>query len=110
MSIIGKINDKVLLDDCVLREESEVLTRWIDPTIQEKDKEIERLNNKIKEYETNTIPTLEHNIDVLVDSEDRLNNIIDEISKTIKWAKKEDEYQGAIYEIDNLLKEGKEDE
>ena len=51
MAIIGKINDKVLLDDCVLREEPEVLTRWIDPTIQEKDKEIERLNNIINEIE-----------------------------------------------------------
>lgn len=39
------------------------------------------LNNIIKNYEINTIPTLEHNIDVLVDSEDRLNNIINELEK-----------------------------
>ena len=51
MAIIGKINNKVLLDDCVLREEPEVLTRWIDPAIQEKDKEIERLTNIINELE-----------------------------------------------------------
>ena len=51
--------------------------------LEEKDKEIERLNNIIKEYKTNTIPTLEHNIDVLVDSEERLNNIIDELEKEL---------------------------
>lgn len=36
-------------------QEPQILTRWVDPTIKEKDKEIERLNNIInnikKEYE-----------------------------------------------------------
>ena len=30
----------------------EIITRWQDPTIEEKDKEIERLNNIIKDIET----------------------------------------------------------
>lgn len=46
--------------------------------------EIERLNNIIKNYEINSIPTLEHNIDVLVDSEDRLNSIINEYEEKIQ--------------------------
>ena len=41
------------------------------------------LNNKIKEYEINTIPTLKHNIDVLVDNEDRLNNIINDVKEVL---------------------------
>ena len=52
MAIIGKINNNVLLDDCVLRKEPEVLTRWIDPTIEEKDKEIERLTAESTEWES----------------------------------------------------------
>ena len=59
MTIIGKINDKVSLDDCVLRREPKVLTRWIDPTTQEKDKEIERLNNIIDELEKSILQKLE---------------------------------------------------
>lgn len=43
--IIGKINDKVLIDDAVLRE-PEILTRWQDPTI---DKYKQALLD-IKEY------------------------------------------------------------
>lgn len=46
--IIGKINDKVLIDDLVLREEPETLTRWQDPTIEEMKKEIEQLKEEIK--------------------------------------------------------------
>ena len=59
--------------------------------LDEREEEIERLNNIIKNYEINTIPTLEHNIDVLVDSEDRLNNIINELEK---WFKEMSEYNG----------------
>ena len=50
MAIIGKINDEVLIDDVVLRK-PETFTHWVDPTIEEKDKEIERLNNIINELE-----------------------------------------------------------
>ena len=81
-------------------------------TIEEKDKEIERLNNIIKEYKTNTIPTLEHNIDVLVDSEERLNNIIYELEKY--FIEKFNETQDTRYCDDLIklkeLKEGNKDE
>lgn len=37
-------------DNCPM-ENVETFTRWVDPTIKEKDKEIERLNNIMNEFE-----------------------------------------------------------
>ena len=54
--------------------------------LEKANKETERLNNIINEYKRNTIPTLEHNIDVLVEQEDRANNIINELEKwLVEW-------------------------
>ncbi len=74
--------------------------------------EIERLNNIIKNYEINTIPTLEHNIDVLVDSEDRLNNIINELEKTLlewhEYWEDDDDYNFEYKKVYDYLQELKE--
>ena len=75
MAIIGKINDKVLIDDLVLREEPEVLTRWQDPTIKEQQKEIERLTAESTEWESKCY---------------KYQNIIDELEKYINKMIKED--------------------
>ena len=72
--------------DCWSKEDLQYRLWEICKEAIEKDEEIERLNNIIEEYKVNTIPTLEHNIDVLVDSEDRLNNIIKQLEE---WLEKQ---------------------
>lgn len=64
MAIIGKINDKVLIDDLVFREEPEVLTRWQDPTIEEMKKEIERLKKENNDLRKIYQRTSEHLFDM----------------------------------------------
>lgn len=86
--IIGKINDKVLIDDLVLRnldyeehlienrkqqikEEFEYKkTECVNNLLKEKDKEIERLNNIINE----TIKDIEHSTLLLGDGQVKLKD------------------------------------
>jgi len=75
-------------------QEPELLTRWIDPTIEEKDNEIEKLNNIIY-IKTNRIQQLMKRLSKRQEKVDRLNNIIDEIRKIVKHEKEElDKFKG----------------
>ena len=124
MSIIGRINDKVSLDDCVLREEPEVLTRWIDPTIQEKDKEINKLTAESTKWESKYYD-MQDNYHNANEEIERLKKIINELEKDMRETVeilKTTEYQkiDIDYVIETLdiycdrlkkeLKEGKDNE
>ena len=62
-------------DNCPM-ENVETITHWIDPTIQEKDKEIERLNNDIKIL----LKENDNKEKVII----KLNNIINELEKYLE--------------------------
>lgn len=61
----------------------EVFTRWIDPTIKEKNKEIERLNNIITELEK-FLREYEKNRDSFKWNEQDYIDTIEEIEKIVK--------------------------
>ena len=106
-----------------LQIQIKTLTKWQDPTIEEKDKEIERLNNII-DIKTNRIQQLMKRLSKRREKVDRLNNIINELEKDLTNIL-EDMYISLVYidgrdyysaslipledEIDKLkeLKEGK---
>ena len=72
------------------REETnvEIITRWVDPTIEEKDKEIERLNKELEYYkkEKERLGKLFYNRN---EENIRLNNIIKELQHKKTLNKKE---------------------
>ena len=48
-------------------------------------------------------------IDYLIKANKNLNNAINRIEKSVAFAYKEDEYSGAIYDIENIINELKEE-
>ena len=62
-----------------MTEEPEIFTRWADPTIYEKDKEIERLNNDIKIL----LKENDNKEKVIIKYENIINEAIDK-AKTMK--------------------------
>ena len=68
-------------DNCPM-ENVETFTRWVDPTIKEKDKEIEKLN-RIIEIKTNRIQELMKRLSKRQEKVEELNNIINELEKTL---------------------------